>query len=119
MVPNRRISKIHISKERILAAAERIIPVLVAVIVIAALLTCTKTASSSSVTAESVMTIKVQSGDTLWDYANKYGDPNEYILKRVHKIAEINKMKPGTPLMPGQEVKVPVPGNTMTAKAEE
>jgi hypothetical protein len=55
-----------------------------------------------------VITRRVASGDTLWRYASKYGDPNSYILDRVEKIARDNHLSSNSPLVPGQYIKIGV-----------
>lgn len=109
----------RISTESLGSATHAAGPLCVIAIVLVAVLMIPRTASTSSESPTQLITVKVQSGDTLWDYAKKYGDPNEYILKKVHRIADLNHMKAGTPLIPGMELKVPAAEKTMTAKAEE
>lgn len=60
--------------------------------------------------------VKVKAGDNLWKYAKKYGDHNEYILKRVYDIAAVNDIDPGKPLLPGQELIIPIDEDTRQAK---
>ena len=50
----------------------------------------------------------VQSGDTLWKLAGRYGSPDEYILKRVDKLARANRISSSARLTPGQRIIVPV-----------
>ena len=51
--------------------------------------------------------VVVQPGDTVWNYAEKYGDPNRYILSRVQEIMQINHMTGEKALTPGQIVVIP------------
>lgn len=53
-------------------------------------------------------TISVQSGDTLWNLATEYGDPDQYILKRVNALVEANALKKGQALYEGQTLVIPV-----------
>lgn len=52
--------------------------------------------------------ITVKPGDTLWTIAQSYGDPNQYILGRVHDITRLNKLKKGQALSEGQTLIIPV-----------
>lgn len=53
-----------------------------------------------------VVTKHVAHGDTLWQYAKRYGDPNTYILDRVETLARANHVSPNSPLVPGQLINV-------------
>jgi LysM repeat protein len=50
----------------------------------------------------------VQPGDSLWSLAQRYGNPETYILDRVDVLAQANKMLATSSLMPGQRIVVPV-----------
>ncbi len=52
--------------------------------------------------------ITVRPGDTLWCLAKQYGDPNQYILERVHTLAKANGLKRGEMLHVGQTLVIPV-----------
>lgn len=70
-----------------------------------------------------VMNVKVESGDTLWRIADRYGDPDQYILQRVHTLAAENHINPGAKLQPGTELRVRVvspnfKSDAMTASAK-
>jgi len=54
--------------------------------------------------------ITVERGDTLWSVAQAYGDPDEYILARVDKLAKANSLERGAVLNVGQTLIVPVTG---------
>ena len=54
--------------------------------------------------------ITVGRGDTLWSVAQTYGDPDEYILARVDKLAKANSLERGAVLNVGQTLIVPVTG---------
>jgi nucleoid-associated protein YgaU len=54
--------------------------------------------------------ITVQRGDTLWSVAQAYGDPDEYILERVDKLAKANSLERGAVLNVGQTLVVPMTG---------
>ncbi len=73
--------------------------------------------SSKFAPSPGTITVQVHSGETLWTYARQYGSPDEYILKRVHKIAAINKLDAGRPLQVGQKLVIPVERPTLSAKA--
>lgn len=62
------------------------------------------------ITVPSVVMISktVTSGDTLTRFANRYGDPNIYILEREEQIARINHLTGTSPLFPGQHLRIPV-----------
>lgn len=55
-----------------------------------------------------IATITVQSGDTLWNLAKQYGDPDQYILARVDALAKANGLKRGDVLRVGQTLTIPV-----------
>lgn len=55
-----------------------------------------------------VVTVEVQPGDTLWSLAERYGYPNEYILKRIDRLSAYNNLPAGARLQPGQVIEVPV-----------
>lgn len=55
--------------------------------------------------------ITVGRGDTLWSVAQKYGDPEEYILERVDKLAKANGLVRGAVLSEGQTLIVLVAPN--------
>jgi nucleoid-associated protein YgaU len=95
-------------------AAEGLLVSVTAVFVALALFSSGTSPTQPSATVH----VKVQQGDTLWDYARKYGNPDVYILKRVDEIAQINKLEPSRPLVPGQELIIPVGQGTVTAEAE-
>ena len=52
--------------------------------------------------------ITVQPGDTLWSLAKQYGDPDQYILERVHALAKANNLQRGDALHVGQTLVIPV-----------
>lgn len=52
--------------------------------------------------------ITVGHGDTLWSIAGEYGDPNEYILKRMDKLVRANNLRRGEVLREGQTLVIPV-----------
>jgi len=51
--------------------------------------------------------ITVTRGDTLWSIAQEYGDPDEYILERVHKLAAANGLSNPNQLFVGQVLYLP------------
>jgi|GEM_PF-694680 hypothetical protein len=55
-----------------------------------------------------VTTVTVGKGDTLWSLAKKYGDPDIYILQRIHQLQSINSIRDRDALQIGQELLVPV-----------
>jgi nucleoid-associated protein YgaU len=55
-----------------------------------------------------VISVTIQPGDTLWTLATRYGSPNDYILRRVDRLAAYNHLDAGTRLQPGQVLQVPV-----------
>jgi len=62
----------------------------------------------------SSVSIQVQQGDTLWAIAEKYGDPDEFILNRVARIEEVNGLGSGGTLRAGQTLTVPTNLTTLT-----
>ena len=61
----------------------------------------------------------VQSGDSLWNLAKRYGDPNVYILDRVDVLARANHMPATTSLLPGQRIVIPVSNPVEVAKLQQ
>ena len=53
-------------------------------------------------------TVIVKPGDTVWQMASRYGDPNVYILDRVEAITRLNNMSDGQALVSGQKIRVPI-----------
>lgn len=51
--------------------------------------------------------ITVARGDTLWDIAQRYGDPDRYILRRVSDLERANGLRRGEVLREGQRLIVP------------
>ena len=58
--------------------------------------------------ASPVIAVQVKAGDTLWALAQRYGNPDEYILKRVQQLAERNGIRNGVRLHAGMTLQVPV-----------
>ena len=54
------------------------------------------------------LTVHVAKGDTLWQYAARYGDPDQYILARVDTLARANHLSADAVLRPGQTLRIPV-----------
>lgn len=50
-------------------------------------------------------TITIQQGETLWDIANEYVNPNQDIRDYIYKIKELNNMNTSE-LYTGQELKI-------------
>ncbi len=50
--------------------------------------------------------VKVQTGDTLWNIANVYGDGSRDVREIIYEICEINNVNAGS-IYPGQVLKVP------------
>ncbi|MDQ2687367.1 MAG: LysM peptidoglycan-binding domain-containing protein [Armatimonadota bacterium] len=76
-----------------------------------------RSASAFAPTAP-VISLRVERGDTLWQYAARYGDPNAYILDRVQTIARDNRLSPATPLAPGQTIRITVHNPLEIAKLQ-
>ncbi|HEY3267483.1 MAG TPA: LysM domain-containing protein [Armatimonadota bacterium] len=55
-----------------------------------------------------VITVRVQPGDTLWSFADRFGSPDEYILRRVDRLAAYNHLPAGSRLHAGQVLRIPV-----------
>jgi nucleoid-associated protein YgaU len=63
-----------------------------------------------------VISVTIQPGETLWTLATRYGSPNEYILRRVDRLAAFNHLDAGSRLQPGQVLQVPVENPAALAK---
>jgi hypothetical protein len=62
--------------------------------------------------------VTVRPGDTLWGYAERYEQPNSYILDRVEKIANANHLPAGAALVPGERLQIPVSNPLILAQIE-
>lgn len=103
---------------RLRMAAERYAFITATIIVcLAVICSGIRIVSGRSAPAPGSIKVVVHPGESIWTYAVKYGNPDEYILKRVHRIAAINKLEPGRPLEVGQKLVIPVERPTMSAKA--
>jgi nucleoid-associated protein YgaU len=58
----------------------------------------------------------VKRGDTLTSLAQRYGNPNTYILEREDQIARANQLTGTTPLLPGQHLQIPVTNPAVIAQ---
>ncbi len=58
----------------------------------------------------------VKRGDTLTSLAQRYGNPNTYILEREDQIARANHLTGVMPLLPGQHLQIPVTNPTVIAQ---
>ena len=58
----------------------------------------------------------VKRGDTLASLAQRYGNPNTYILEREDQIARANHLTGTQPLLPGQHLQIPVTNPTVIAQ---
>jgi hypothetical protein len=58
----------------------------------------------------------VKRGDTLTSLAQRYGNPNTYILEREDQIARVNHLTGTTPLLPGQHLQISVTNPTVIAQ---
>ena len=58
----------------------------------------------------------VKRGDTLASLAQRYGNPNTYILEREDQIARVNHLTGIQPLLPGQHLQIPVTNPTVIAQ---
>ena len=65
-------------------------------------------ASASQLGGAPTQTVVVKPGDTLWQIALRYGDPNVYILDRVEAITRLNHMADDQALVSGQKIRVPI-----------
>lgn len=61
----------------------------------------------------------VQAGDSLWNLAKRYGDPNVYILDRVDVLARANRMPATASLMPGQRIVILVSNPVEVARLQQ
>lgn len=62
------------------------------------------------------ISLTVKPGDSLWKYAQQYGDPNVYILDRIDQIAGHNHLSGSQALTPGQQLKIVVKNPVLLAK---
>jgi nucleoid-associated protein YgaU len=116
-LPNAEFKPVSISKLR--DSVENYLHVAAAAVVtFVIILSVIHAISARFVPAPGTVTVKVRPGETLWTYATHYGNPDEYILKRVHKIATMNKLDASRPLEVGQKLIIPVERPTLSAKAE-
>lgn len=58
----------------------------------------------------------VKRGDTLTSLAQRYGNPNTYILQREDQIARANHLTGTMPLLPGQRLQIPVTNPSVIAQ---
>ncbi len=58
----------------------------------------------------------VKRGDTLASLAQRYGNPNTYILEREDQIARANHLTGTQPLFPGQHLQIPVTNPAVIAQ---
>jgi nucleoid-associated protein YgaU len=70
----------------------------------------------SARTPTSTVSITVQRGDTLWSIASRYGDPGEYLPRRLDRLARTNGIQPGETLRPGDVLEVPGGGRPSSAR---
>lgn len=54
----------------------------------------------------------VHAGDSLWSFAQRYGNPNAPLLERLDTLAKANGLTNGAALIPGQRLLVPVENPT-------
>jgi len=113
------LSKIHVPEIRfsdIKVKAEEYLIITAILSVTVVILSCAiHGLASNSKPTSGVIHVKVRQGDTLWTYAQEYGNPDTYILKRVHKIAQMNGLDPSKPLKPGQDLIIPCEKKTICA----
>jgi LysM repeat protein len=63
-----------------------------------------------------IVTHTVRSGDTLWKIAQKYGNPETYILERVAALETLNPKVASAPLHIGDTVRVRVENPVLVAQ---
>lgn len=63
-----------------------------------------------------IVAVHVGKGDTLWNYAARYGDPSAYMPDRVQFIASENHLSPSAPLVPGQTLRITVQNPVQIAR---
>lgn len=115
-LPNSEIESLPAEKIRNTAERCLLIAAVLVVAVIMLWISVRAVASRFAAPAGAVC-VKVRAGDSLWAYAEKYGNPNTYILKRVQRIAKMNGIDATHPLQPGQELIIPVERKTLTAQS--
>lgn len=60
-----------------------------------------------------IISKSVKRGDTLASLAQRYGNPDTYILEREDQIARANHLTGTQPLFPGQHLQIPVTNPTV------
>lgn len=123
MIALRHLPKLQVpvvGLEEIKPAIERYMLLIAALVVAFVVVYSAAHALPSKNTALAVGTVRVtvHQGDSLWNYARHYGDPDEYILKKVHRIAKINNLEISRPLEPGQELIIPCERKTVCASTD-
>jgi len=93
--------------EHALDRAERFLLISTACVLLFVFMSLARSAVTADAPPETAM-ITVQAGDTLWELAGEYGDPNQYILERVNALAKANGLKRGEVLREGQTLVIPV-----------
>ncbi len=72
--------------------------------------------SASALPQTVIISKAVKRGDTLTSLAQRYGNPNIYILEREDQIARANHLIGKMPLLPGQHLQIPVTNPTVIAQ---
>jgi len=73
----------------------------------------------SAVPTQVMITKMVIPGDTLSQFAVRYGDPAVYLPEREEQIARLNHLSGTKPLLPGQHLLIPVTNPLMIAQIEK
>lgn len=95
------------SEEASLWLAERLLLLVVALALVFAMGIAIRNVAAGSI-ATTKATITVQPGDTLWALAEKYGEPDVYILQRVDDLARANGIGRNQVLRVGQTLVIPI-----------
>ncbi len=73
----------------------------------------------SALPTQVIITKTVKPGDTLTLFAQRYGNPNAYILDTEEQITRLNHLSGTTPLVPGQHLLIPVRNPTVIARIQQ
>jgi len=83
---------------------------IIALVIIAALVTSSLVLLLSNTTPESIITITVAPTESLWALAEVYGNPNGDPRDWIYEVIQLNNLTDST-LVPGQKLIVPDFGN--------
>ncbi len=92
-----------------LTTPARVVVLLTAIVLLPVLLLANAVGASVSDDATIHSTYRVVGGDTLWDIASEYTVAGEDVRRVVFEIRRLNDLD-GSVIIPGQVLRVPIPG---------